>query len=90
MPQNSPLVGQLPYYIGLNHTNHLPSYSLMVFEGREEGGKGRKGKGREGKGKERKEGREGRKEGRGRKGKEGKRPTSNKNQTEFKPALNKP
>ena len=72
MPQNSPLVGQLPYYIGLNHTNHLPSYSLMVFEGREEGGKGRKGKGREGKGKERKgrkEGKEGRKEeeGKGRK-----------------------
>ena len=81
MPQNSPLVGQLPYYIGLNHTNHLPSYSLMVFEGREEGGKGRKGKGREGKGKERKGRKEG-KEGRKRKEREGRKET--KPQTRIK------
>ena len=74
MPQNSPLVGQLPYYIGLNHTNHLPSYSLMVFEGREEGGRGREGKGREGKGREREGRTDGRTEGRkeGRKEEEGK------------------
>ena len=95
MPRNSPLVGLLAscltIRIGLNHTNHLPSYSLLVFEGKKEGRRGREGKGREGKAKGRTDGRtEGRKEGRGRKGKEGKRPTSNKNQIEFKPALNKP
>ena len=71
MPQNSPLVGQLPYYIGLNHTNHLPS--LFSHGLRRKGGKeGREGKGKEEKGrgrKGRKEGKEGRKEeeGKGRK-----------------------
>ena len=68
MPRNSPLVGLLAscltIRIGLNHTNHLPSYSLLVFEGKKEGRRGREGKGREGKGREGK-GREG-------KGREGK------------------
>lgn len=74
MPRNSPLVGLLAscltIRIGLNHTNHLPSYSLLVFEGKKEGRRGREGKGREGKAKGRTDGRtEGRKEeeGKGRK-----------------------
>ena len=71
MPQNSPLVGQLPYYIGLNHTNHLPSYSLLVFEGKKEGRRGREGTGRDGKGKGRTDGRKDRRK-EGRKEEEGK------------------
>ena len=69
----------------------LTIYRLILSwsskERRKEGGEGKE---REGKGRQREGRTEGRKEGRGRKGKEGKRPTSNKNQIEFKPALNKP
>ena len=92
MPRNSPLAGLLAscltIRIGLNHTNHLPSYSLLVFEGKKEGrrgreGKGREGKGREGKGKDgRTEGqKEGRKEGRKRKEREGRKETNLKQES---------
>ena len=79
MPRNSPLVGLLAscltIRIGLNHTNHLPSYSLLVFEGKKEGRRGRKGKGREGKGKD------GRKDGRKRKEREGRKETNLKQES---------
>ena len=86
MPRNSPLVGLLAscltIRIGLNHTNHLPSYSLLVFEGKKEGRRGREGKGREGKGKGRTDGRtEGRKEGRKRKEREGRKETNLKQES---------
>ena len=84
MPRNSPLVGLLAscltIRIGLNHTNHLPSYSLLVFEGKKEGRRGREGKGREREG--RTDGRtEGRKEGRKRKEREGRKETNLKQES---------
>ena len=82
MPRNSPLVGLLAscltIRIGLNHTNHLPSYSLLVFEGKKEGRRGREGKGREGKAKGRTDGR---KEGRKRKEREGRKETNLKQES---------